>query len=100
MPRYEFQSMLFRNSASMLNSVASEWLTAGGANGSDVVAEFLAECSDEQLAAECIKGWGLDQGDDLDPEVPSHMQRDEYTAEDLAAAFARFRAEQAQQAEG
>src|SRR5215472_11641477 len=103
-PNYKFQSTLYRSETAMLNAIAYEWITAGGQNNAEDVTDAL-RMSDAALAEECIRGWELDERsgatepeDWLDydsPEVEakdSHMDLQRYGAEDLAAAFARFRA--------
>lgn len=85
MTRYEFQSTAYRNADQMLVAIAGEWLSAGGMNDDDEHAKILATNTDDELAAECISGWGLDvTGYDGEP---SHMDFNGYTATDLAAAF-------------
>lgn len=88
----------------MLAAIASEFLSAGGLNSVEDQREALAAQTDADLAAECISGWGLDQPsgadlDDYDDEghviasrAKSHMQASDYTADELAAAFADIRA--------
>lgn len=89
MSQYEFQSILYPTLDAMLGAIAAEWLTAGGSNSSADVAEALATTTDEALAAECIQGWGFGEADD--EFSPSPMERDGWTADDLAAAFADLR---------
>lgn len=86
--QYEFGSIAYRNESDMLAAIAGEWLSAGGMNNEATQAQFLAEYSDADLAAECISEWGLDRGDD---EIESHMEFNSYTAADLAAAFGDLR---------
>lgn len=88
MTRYEFQSTLFRNEADMLAAIADEFLSAGGMNSETAQSQILSDNTDEQLAAECISGWGLDIAGD---ETPSHMASNDYTAADLARAFRDLR---------
>lgn len=85
---YEFQSMLHRNLSSMLDAIAYEFMTAGGANSPEMVDGLLGEPA--ALAAECIEGWGLDQADMWDAEAQSHMDQHGYSAADLAEAIAGF----------
>jgi len=88
----EFQDTLFRTASEMLDAVAEEWLTAGGSNSAADVEAALAS-SDEDLARECIAGWGLDQlVDPYDPELGTWMEARDVSEADLAAAFARYRA--------
>jgi len=104
-PNYEFQYTLYRSERAMLDAIAYEWITAGGWNSAADIAEAL-HMSDAALAEECIRGWELDERsgneepenwDDEDsimvPIEDSHMDLQRYDAEDLTAAFARFRAE-------
>jgi hypothetical protein len=90
MVRNEFQNSLFRTTADMLDAIAEEWLSAGGANSEEMQRAFLDESTDAELAIEAIDGWGLDRHGDFGE--PSHMEFNEYTTSDLAAAFARLRA--------
>lgn len=95
MARNEFQGSLYRTHSQMLYAIAETWLEAGGLNDREIVARGLSEMTDEQLAVEVIEAWGLGQtdGDDLYGEPsPSHMDREGYDADDLAEAFAWFRA--------
>jgi hypothetical protein len=95
MSNYEFGGSLYSNRAMVLNAIAGEWMHAGGANSEADIQEALATFSDAELAAECIDAWQLDREtqaeDPEDDDVPSAMERDDWTAEDLAAAFARQR---------
>lgn len=100
----EFQGALYRSTSEMLAAIASEFLSAGGLNGLEEQREALAADTDADLAAECISGWGLDQPfgaeiDDYDDagrlistRAKSHMQVSDYSANELAAAFADIRA--------
>jgi hypothetical protein len=90
MAKHEFQSTLYRTHAQMLDAIAESWLEAGGLNSEADVAAALRTQTDEELAAEVIEAWGLDQpGDD---EEPSHMDREGYDEAELADGFGRFRA--------
>jgi len=89
---YEFQSTLHSNLAGMLAHIAESWITADGANSAADIAAAWAACTDDQLAAEAVDGWGLDQSTDAyDVDAQSHMQRHGYDAADLARAFAMLR---------
>jgi len=90
MIRNEFGSFLYRTTTDMLDAIAEEWLSAGGANSEEMQRAFLADASDTELAIEAIDGWGLDLPGDFGE--PSHMEFNEYAADDLAAAFGRLRA--------
>lgn len=94
MTRNEFQNILFRNTREMLSAIAGEWISAGGMNDAEEQSAILAASTDEQLAADCMDGFGLNQssGDDFMGEaMPSHAEFNEYTAADLARAFADLR---------
>ena len=76
---YTFQSTLYGTSRQAHLAVAEEWLSAGsrasaalvcmhefgycraGWNGRDAILEALASYTDAELAAECAKGWGMDE---------------------------------------
>ena len=89
--KYEFQSTLHRTVSEMSNAIAESWITADGANSPEFMASYLVDVSDVELAAECIKGWELDQdADDMDA-PQSHMSFNGYDAADLVAAFRDFR---------
>lgn len=87
---YEFQSTLHRTAAEMCAAIAREWLSAGGNNDNETMREFLAVMTDEQLTAECVEGWGLDQpeGDET-----SWFENRGIDASDLELAFADLRRE-------
>jgi hypothetical protein len=78
----------------MLDAIAEQYLTCD--NSASDVAEVLASMADADLAVECIEHWSLDLDQWADYEgrhgAQSHMQREEYSAAELAAAFGRFRA--------
>ncbi len=77
---YEFQAGLYRNCREMLRAIAEAEL--GGSP------EEYDAANADQLAAECIKGMGLDQpGETYGEATPSHMDRHDYSAADLADAF-------------
>lgn len=87
MVRNQFNGTLYRTTTDMLDAIAEEWLSAGGANGIDFQRAVLDELSDDELAAEVITEWKLDGRNDEEP----HMEFNEYSASDLAAAFGRLR---------
>mgnify|MGYP001262158565 FL=1 len=89
MTRNEFQNSIFRTTTEMLDAIAEEWLSAGGANGIDFQRTVLDDNTDVELAIETIDGWSLDRRGDFGE--PSHMELNEYSASDLAAAFGRLR---------
>ena len=89
----EFQSTIYNSQGDMLDAIAVEWLTAGGANDIEFIRAYLRDKADAELADEAIKGWRLDRPDEgFEPRDPSHMEQEGYTAADLAKAFARLRA--------
>lgn len=89
MLRNEFQNCIFRSQREMLDTIAEEWLSAGGSNSEETQRAVLADMSDAELAAEAIEGWGLNFPGDFGGQ--SHMEFNEYAADDLAAAFERLR---------
>ena len=95
--KYEFQNFLFRSQGDMLRAMAETWLSSDGSTSEEGQREILAEQTNEQLAAECIEGWGLDEGGDVGSEPweledeRSHMAFNGYDAGMLAAAFADLR---------
>jgi len=96
MSTYEWDNTLFRTRDEMLDAIAEAWVTARGhASPAETLRNFH-EATDAELATQAIDGWGLDQPRgrrfSLDGERPSHMAEHEYTAADLAEAFARVRA--------
>jgi hypothetical protein len=99
--QHQWTDRLFPTRAAMLAAIAEAWLTANGHASPAEVAATLAECTDAELAAQVIEGWGLAVPADAQDasmlgrpaEGPSHMERYAYSADDLAAAFARLRAE-------
>jgi hypothetical protein len=88
---YEFQSMLYPNARTMLDVVAYEWMTAGGANSTEFITESC-QISAQALAAECIKEWSLDdaQSNAYDDDTPSWMDENGVTIDDITEAFSRF----------
>src|SRR6185295_13432353 len=99
----EFAGSLYRNQEAMVDAIAYAWLGSGGICG-DAERKILTEMTDEQLAAECIQGWELDQrsgekewedpADEDSAEVEcadSHMEEQGYDREDLVIAFAKLR---------
>ena len=63
---YEFQSTLYPTSSDMHAHIAKAYMTAGGLNDDAVVRRFFAEYSNEDLADEAIKQWGLSDNPDFD----------------------------------
>jgi hypothetical protein len=77
---YEFQASLYRNCREMLRAIAE-------ADLGNSPEEYDAANAD-QLAADCIEAMGLDQpGESYGEAMPSHMDRHDYSAADLADAF-------------
>jgi hypothetical protein len=91
MSSYEFQNTLFRTEAEMLNAVAGEWLSAGGMNDGETMRQFLAGYSDEELARECVEGWGLDLPESEDGEE-TWMEKRGVDQDDISDVFADMRA--------
>lgn len=96
MQRNEFQSTLYRSQVEMLDGIAYAWMTAGGWNTPEMLDDLLAAqgtvVSSDHWAMECIREWGLHEpADDIgDGPVPSHMQLNGYTQDDLSDAIRRF----------
>lgn len=80
---FEFQSTLFRTLSEMLDAIAETWL----GDDEDFKRESLANNTPLELAYECVEGFGLNVPD---WENPSHMEKHDYTVEDLEAAFKRL----------
>jgi hypothetical protein len=87
---FEFQNTLHRTADEMCDAIAGEWLSAGGMNSRETMLGFLAEMTDEQLAAECILGWGFDQPESEDAEE-TWMDARGADAADIESAFANLR---------
>jgi hypothetical protein len=86
MATYEFQSVLYPTWSAMVDAVAYEWLSAGGANNLESMREEAARGA-ACLTAECIDGWGLDRQDD---DGADWMSSRDMTQENLQAAFERL----------
>lgn len=96
--KHEFGGFLYRSFDEMLTAIARTWLSSDGANSIEFQKQEIARATDQELAAECIEGYGLDEGGDAwdpfdDEEEPSHAAFNGYDAEDLAGAFADLREE-------
>ena len=77
----------------MLDAIAHNWITAGGAHTQAEVRDILLTFTDSDLATECITEW-LDAPEDSDcPARHSHLIIHGYEAANLMRAFARFRAD-------
>ena len=57
--KFEFQGTAHRNSREMHDAIANEWLSAGGFNMAEEIAQLLSR-SDEYLADEVVEAFGLD----------------------------------------
>jgi hypothetical protein len=91
-PDYEFQGGLYRGETAMLDAIAEAWVKAGGMNNADIIREVLSATTDAELTAEVIEGWELAENPPFRDDEPTHMERNRYTAADLEAAFAGYRA--------
>jgi hypothetical protein len=91
---YEFQNTIYRTSTDLLDALAYEWLTKGGLNGPKEIAQLQTGKTDKELARECIKGWELDEGIDVDADGRpySWMSERGIWEEDLVEAFNQYRA--------
>ena len=93
--RLGFQETIYQTPRQLLSAIAYAWATGCGHDSGETVAAYIAAGTDLEHAEEAIRGWGLDQVGDEElwrgEPSPSHMQLNGYTAEDLAAAFGRFR---------
>ena len=87
----EFAGTLYPTRTAMLAGIAAEFMTAGGMNSVETVAEIIAKEKPADLARQAIDGWSLDRATIEDE--PSHMDREGYTAEDLTEAFVEYIAE-------
>lgn len=58
---YEFQGSLYRTPRGMCDAIVEMWLCAHGKNKRADMLEALATMTNQQLADECIEGWGLDE---------------------------------------
>ena len=87
----EFAGCLYNNRTALLAAVAETWLTANGGNSA---AEILAMPeSDDDLAAECVEAWTLDQPRDQDDaDSESRLEAWDVSEADLAAAIGAYRA--------
>jgi len=82
----EFQSSLYPSTRHMIESIAEEWISAGGSWSKEAIAETLHDYTNDELAAECVEGWGLDFIPD-DDSNESHMTFNGYSSGDLSEAF-------------
>ncbi len=79
----EFQGTLFATQRKMLDAIAYEWMTAGGANDSATIDGFT-DIGATALANDCIGAWDIDA---------DWLTERDITADDIHAAFARFLAD-------
>lgn len=86
--QYEFGSTAYRSKDEMLDGIAYEFWTGQGWNSPEMVTDLIEDMTPEEAATECIDGWQLDMPSDEDG--LSHMDFNEYTAGDLAAAMRDF----------
>lgn len=86
---YVFRGCQYPTQARMLDALVEGWIEADGWNNPD---EALADSTDLELAADCVSAWelGVRHGDE-----PAHVLANDYSLNDLEAAFARYRARRA-----
>ncbi|MEK4031626.1 hypothetical protein WOC76_21370 [Methylocystis sp. IM3] len=88
---YEFQSKLYQTAEGMCRAIASTWLSPVGLNNRERMLEFLADSTDEELADDAIKGFGLDRPEGDNAELSTWMEDRGIIRNDIASAFARIR---------
>lgn len=88
MTRNQFAGRLYRTTTDMLDAIAEDWVSGCGVWDEDTQRDILDESTDAELAGDAINDWDLARSEN----GPTHMELNEYTADDLAAAFARLRA--------
>jgi len=88
MVRNEFAGRLYRTTTDMLDAIAEDWVSGCGVWDEDTQRDILDESTDAELAGDAINDWDLARSEG----GPTHMELNEYTASDLAAAFGRLRA--------
>ena len=76
---WTFQGIAYQTKRDYYAAIALEWLSAGGLNDRRFVRKTLAETSDDELADEVIKGWGL------------NGQKPPFERDSLSQAFAEYR---------
>ncbi len=93
MTNNQWGSCFYSNQHEMLDAIAYDWLSDGGVFG-DFERDVLEQITDDELAAECVKGWQLNEAlpawPNEEPE-PSHMEGEGYDTDDLVKAFSRLR---------
>ena len=98
---YEWNNTLFNTAKDMLAAMFESWITACGENTKADVLEAFEEKSDEELAAEFIEIWELNQpqerktyswkDEDDEEENLSFMEKHNFTEEDVVSVVARIR---------
>jgi hypothetical protein len=91
--RNEFQSKLYQTAQEICRAVALAWLSFGGRSDPKQVAAILAYKTNQELADDAIKGFGLGlRTDHAKGSKPlTWMEQRGVTREDIAAAFASLR---------
>ena len=75
----------------MLDTIAYDWMTAGGSNDPEQVTHMLLGSRIDASAKECIECWGLDTVDMTgEPGDQTHMEANGYSTADMLDAFVRF----------
>lgn len=87
MAQYQFAGCLYRNVRELCDAIAEAHLSAGGCNSNEAIRGFLAEETDAELTAECIKCWFSEAG----AEECETVDEMEFESADLEAAFRRLR---------
>ena len=59
---YEFAGQLYPTSYKAAEGIVREFMTAGGLNSPEQIAQFFAEGSDEQLYADMVDNWTMPEG--------------------------------------
>lgn len=80
-----FSGIQFSHTQQMLDAMASEFLTAGGNNQTEQIADIIARITPLELAREAVGGWCLDEAQE--PNTRSHMDINGYTLEQLSDAI-------------
>ncbi len=92
----EFGGALYPTPRAMCHAIASAWMTADGNNTNADIAGFFGD-TDEQLADDCIQGWGLDQPVVTDTyscsEAEPWMDERGIDRDDIIKGFADYRRE-------
>ena len=80
-----FSGSQFSHTQKMLDAMAIEFLTAGGQNQTEQIADIIARTTPLELAREAVDGWGLDEAQE--PNTRAHMDINDYTLERLSDAI-------------